>query len=149
LEAYAETLNGGDRREGYQYFNTNSAGQCVRCHALGGTGGAVGPALDNIGNVLGREQLLEALINPSARLSPGYGMVTVTLKDGQTVTGILEEETEDELILKTSDAEPMEIALSRIDKRHNMASGMPAMGTIMTKREIRDVIEFLAGLKKD
>lgn len=149
LEAYAETLNGGDRREGYQYFNTNSAGQCVRCHALGGTGGAVGPALDNIGNVLGREQLLEALINPSTRLSPGYGMVTVTLKDGQTVTGILEEETEDELILKTSDAEPMEIALSRIDKRHNMASGMPAMGTIMTKREIRDVIEFLAGLKKD
>ena len=149
LAAYTETLNGGDRRAGYQYFNTNSAGQCVRCHALGGAGGAVGPALDNIGNILSREQLLEALINPSARLSPGYGMVTVTLKDGQTVTGILEEETEDELILKTSDAEPMEIALSRIDKRQNMASGMPPMGTIMSKREIRDVIEFLANLKKN
>ncbi|MBC8767384.1 HEAT repeat domain-containing protein [Arenibacter sp. BSSL-BM3] len=149
LQAYSETLNGGNRRDGYQYFNTNSTGQCVRCHAVGGAGGSVGPALDNIGNILSREQILEALINPSARLSPGYGMVTVTLKDGQTITGILEEETEDELILKTSDAEPMEIALSRIDKRQNMASGMPPMGTIMSKREIRDVVEFLAGMKKE
>ncbi|MCK0144292.1 HEAT repeat domain-containing protein [Arenibacter sp. F26102] len=149
LQAYSETLNGGNRRDGYQYFNTNSTGQCVRCHAVGGAGGSVGPALDNIGNLLSREQILEALINPSARLSPGYGMVSVTLKDGQTITGILEEETEDELILKTSDAEPMEIALSRIDKRQNMASGMPPMGTIMSKREIRDVVEFLAELKKE
>jgi len=149
LDAYTETLNGGNRRAGSQYFNTNSAGQCVRCHSVGGAGGAVGPALDNIGNTLSREQILEALINPSARLAPGYGMVTVTLKDGQSVTGILEEETEDELILKTSDAEPMEIALSRIDERRNMASGMPPMGSIMSKREIRDVIEFLAGMKKD
>lgn len=149
LDAYSETLNGGNRRAGYDYFNTNSTGQCVRCHAVGGAGGSVGPAMDNIGNLLSREQILEALINPSARLSPGYGMVTVTLKDGQTVTGILEEETKDELILKTSDAEPMEIALSRIDKRKNMASGMPPMGTLMSKREIRDVIEFLAGMKKE
>ncbi|MCM4150048.1 heme-binding protein [Arenibacter sp. N53] len=149
LAAYTETLNGGNIRAGYEYFNTNSAGQCVRCHAVRGAGGTVGPALDNIGNILSREQILEALINPSARLSPGYGMVTVTLKDGQTITGILEEETKDELILKTSDAEPMEIALSRIDKRQNIASGMPPMGTIMSKREIRDVIEFLSVLKKE
>jgi len=149
LDAYSETLNGGNRRAGYDYFNTNSTGQCVRCHAVGGAGGSVGPAMDNIGNLLSREQILEALINPSARLSPGYGMVTVTLKDAQTVTGILEEETKDELILKTSDAEPMEIALSRIDKRQNMASGMPPMGSLMSKREIRDVIEFLAGMKKE
>lgn len=148
LDAYAETLDGGNRRAGYIYFNNNSTGQCVRCHSINGGGGTVGPALDNIGNVLSRKQLLEALILPSARLSPGYGMVTVTLKDGQQVTGILEEETEDELILRTSDAEPMEIALSRIDKRQNMASGMPPMGSLMSKREIRDVIEYLASLKK-
>jgi putative heme-binding domain-containing protein len=149
LEAYTETLYGGNVRAGYQYFNNNPAGQCVRCHAVRGAGGVVGPALDNIGNTLTREQLLEALINPSARLAPGYGMVTVTLKDGQTITGILDEETEEELILKTSDAEPMEIALSRIEKRQNMASSMPPMGTVMSKREIRDVIEFLSVLKKE
>lgn len=148
VEAFRETLEGGNWWAGREFFNNNSTGQCVRCHSVGGMGGKVGPELDNIGNVLGREQLLEALIHPSARLAPGYGTVTVTLKDGQVVTGVLEEETKDGLILRTSDAEPMEVALSRIAKRENMMSGMPPMGSALSKREIRDVIEYLASLKK-
>ena len=148
VEAFQETLNGGNWREGRDFFNKNSTGQCVRCHAVGGLGGKVGPELDNIGNVLSREELLEAIINPSKRLAPGFGTVTVTLKDGQVVTGLLEEETEKELILRTSDAEPMEITIARIDKRENMPSGMPPMAGALSKREIRNVIEYLASLKK-
>lgn len=148
LDGYKETLNGGNRRAGYQYFNTNSAGQCVRCHSVNGAGGTVGPPLDNIGNILSREQLLESLILPSARLAPGYGTVTLTLQEGQEVTGILESENKDQIVLRTSDAEPLIIATSRIEKRQNMTSGMPPMGNIMSKREIRDVIEFLANMKK-
>jgi putative heme-binding domain-containing protein len=105
--------------------------------------------LDNIANILSREQILESLIEPSARLAPGYGNTTVTLKDGQVISGILEEETKDELILRTSDAEPMEIAISRIEKRENGLSAMPAMGKLITKRELRDLIEYLSSLKKD
>jgi putative heme-binding domain-containing protein len=149
LDAYMGTLNGGNRWAGYQYFNNNSAGQCVRCHTVGGQGGTVGPALDNIGNILSREQILESLVNPSARLAPGYGTVTITFKDGHMVTGILEKETKDQLILRTSDAEPLIIASSRIAQRQNMASGMPPMGTIMSKREIRDLVEFLANMKQE
>ncbi|MGB5555980.1 MAG: HEAT repeat domain-containing protein [Flavobacteriaceae bacterium] len=148
VEAFKETLEGGDWGSGKAFFETNSTGQCVRCHAVAGVGGNVGPELDNIGAILNREQLLEAMINPSARLSPGFGTVTVTMTDGQTVTGVLEEETTDELILRTTDAEPLEIALSRIVKRENMMSSMPAMGSAMSKREIRDVIEYLASLTK-
>ncbi|GGW28880.1 DUF7133 domain-containing protein [Arenibacter certesii] len=147
LDAYKETLNGGNRWAGNQYFNTNSAGQCVRCHSVNGQGGTVGPPMDNIGNILNREQLLESLIQPSARLAPGYGTVTLTLKEGQVVTGVLESESQDEIILRTSDAEPLVIATSRIAKRQNMPSGMPAMGSLMSKREIRDIIEFLANMK--
>ncbi len=148
VEAFKETLEGGEWWQGRNFFNNNSTGQCVRCHSVDGAGGQVGPALDNIGNVLNREQLLEALINPSARLAPGFGTVTVTLKDGQEVIGVLMEETDRELILRTNDAEPMEIAVERIKKRENAMSSMPPMGSAMTKREIRDVIEYLASLKK-
>ena len=148
LDEYAEALYGGNRRDGYIYFTRNETGQCIRCHAINGNGGTVGPDLSNIGNVLEREQLLQALVEPSARLSPGYGTVMLTLTDGQEVTGILEEDREDELILRTSEAEPLEIAKSRIAKRENFPSGMPPMADIMSKREMRDVIEFLANLKK-
>ena len=147
-ESFAETLYGGDARAGRRFFMTNSTGQCVRCHAINGEGGTVGPSLTEIGSTLRREQLLEALIEPSARLAPGYGSVKLTLKDNQEVTGILLEERADELILKTAEAEPMEIPLSRISKRDNLPSGMPPMKTLLSRREIRDVIEFLANLKK-
>ncbi|PCJ93280.1 MAG: heme-binding protein [Flavobacteriaceae bacterium] len=149
VDAYQETLVGGNRRRGRQVFNYNSTAQCVRCHSVGSAGGTVGPALDNIGNILSRAQLLESLIEPGARLAPGYGSVTITLKDGLVVTGILEEENHEELILRTGDAEPLEIAVSRIAKRVNLPSGMPPMGQLIERRELRDLIEYLSSLKTE
>ena len=147
LDEYKGALFGGNGFEGRRYFNTNSTGQCVRCHSINNVGGAVGPSLTKIGATLSRETILQALIEPSARLSPGFGVVTVTLKDGQEITGTLASESESELIINTSDAEPMKIAVSRIAKRENMPSSMPPMGSIMSKREIRDMVEFLSNLK--
>ncbi|TLV00801.1 DUF7133 domain-containing protein [Dyadobacter luticola] len=145
---FQDALFGGNAQLGRRYFFTSSAAECVRCHSIGGQGGEVGPNLSNIGNVLTREQILQALVEPSARLSPGFGMVMLTLKDGTSAAGILSAENEHELILKTSEAEPLKIATSRIAKRENVPSSMPPMGSIMSKREIRDVVEFLSGLKK-
>jgi len=149
IDAYQETLVGGNYRGGRNVFYRNPTAQCVRCHAVGGAGGNVGPPMDNIGNILTREQILESLIEPSARLAPGYGSVSLVLKDGQKVNGILEEETEKELTLRTNEAEPLEIPVSRIEKRENMPSAMPAMGRLITKRELRDLIEYLANLKEE
>jgi quinoprotein glucose dehydrogenase len=147
VASYMDALMGGDRQQGARYFYTNSTGQCARCHAINGRGGEVGPSLTKIGGTLSREQLLQALIEPSARLAPGYGTVMLTLKDGQSVSGILMEETPDQLVLKTSEAEPLKVPVARIAKRENVPSSMPPMGYIMSKREIRDVMEFLANLK--
>lgn len=147
-EGFMDALYGGNAGSAYWYFRTNSTGQCVRCHAIRGEGGTVGPDLSTIGDKLTREQILQAMVEPSARLSPGYGSVKLTMKDGQTITGILMEENAKELIVKTSDAEPVEVNLSRIEKRENIPSAMPPMGTLMSKREIRDMVEYLSGQKK-
>jgi putative membrane-bound dehydrogenase-like protein len=148
VNEYAGTLLGGNRGRGRNIFFWNSTAQCVRCHAIGDQGGMVGPSLSNIGNSLSREQLLQALVEPSARLAPGFGMVKLTLKDGQQVTGTLMREDAEELILKTSQAEPLEVPVGRIEKRENYPSSMPPVGKTLTKEEIRDVIEFLSSLKE-
>tara|TARA_R110002049_G_scaffold279949_1_gene459085 strand:+ start:46369 stop:49776 length:3408 start_codon:yes stop_codon:yes gene_type:complete len=147
MAAYKDALFGGDAGKGYDVFNNNSTAQCVRCHAINNAGGKVGPELGHIARTLNKEQILEALIEPSARLAPGFGSVIVTLKDGQVITGVLEKENTHELILRTSEAEPMEIPISRIKKRENMVSSMPPMGTLINKRELRDLIAYLSTLK--
>ena len=146
-DSYQETLYGGNWWAGRSVFNNNPTAQCVRCHSVNGSGGEVGPKLDNIGNILNRQQLLEALIEPSVRLAPGYGTVTITLKDGQKVQGVLIEENDKELLLRTSEAEPLRVPLMRIASRENSMSAMPAMGRMISRRELRDLIEYLGSLR--
>ena len=146
-DEFKEALFGGNIQAGNFIFNRNQTAQCVRCHNVGGEGGNVGPSLKGIGSKLTREQLLQALIEPSARIAPGYGTISLKLTDGQEVSGSVISETEQEIQLKTSEAEPLRIAVSRIKSRENYPSSMPAMGSMLSKREIRDVVEYLTSLK--
>ncbi|NNG10009.1 MAG: heme-binding protein, partial [Arenibacter sp.] len=51
VDSYSETLYGGEWWPGRTVFNSNPTAQCVRCHAIDGAGGKVGPPLDNIANI--------------------------------------------------------------------------------------------------
>ncbi len=147
LDQFAEALFGGNKDAGHDLFFYNSTAQCIRCHAVNGYGGIVGPDLGQIGTTLNRTQLLQALIEPSARIAPGFGTVALKLNDGQDITGILVKETTTELTLKTTDAEPLVVPIARIKKRDNFPSSMPPMGASLSKREIRDIVAFLGEMK--
>lgn len=141
-------LYGGVAWKGRDYFNYNSTGQCARCHSIGSNGSAnVGPNLGKIGQTLDRKTILQALLEPSARLAPGFGQVALTLKDGQEISGTLTAETEEMLVLTTTGTEPTRIPKSRIASRENFPSSMPPMGLLMSKKEIRDMVEFLSTLQ--
>ena len=71
--SYAEALEGGDARSGAQIFYRHEGAQCTRCHTAGRGGGDVGPNLERIGAQLSREQLLESMVDPNARIATGYG----------------------------------------------------------------------------
>src|SRR5690606_10281777 len=131
-----------------QIFFNNSSAECVRCHVVNGQGGEVGPDLSNIGNILDRKQLVEALVNPSARLAPGYGMVVLNLTDGSTVSGILMAENESELTLKTAEPEPLYIPVGRISNRTSVPSSMPDMSAILSRHDLRDLVQYLTTLKR-
>jgi quinoprotein glucose dehydrogenase len=162
LEAYqkaqqAETLvaafrdglmRGGDARRGRQVAFENPAAECTRCHSLYGRGADVGPELTRIGSALTREQLLQALIEPNARIAPGFGAVGITLKNGQRVDGTLRDETDTHVVLLVG-TPPVEQRVPKADiaERTNPVSAMPPLGLILKPREVRDLVEFLALLK--
>jgi quinoprotein glucose dehydrogenase len=146
--AYAGALYGGNTDRGLRIFYSHQSAQCMRCHSYGDYGGNAGPRLNGVASRLTREQLLEALINPSARLAPGYGMVTVEMKDGKKVSGILQEEKPDFLKLKIGSRPDTVIQTSAIAKTTFAPSSMPPMRTLLTKKEIRDVVSLLATMKE-
>jgi len=147
--SYEGSLMGGDVIRGSEIFYGNQAAQCIRCHAFGDYGGNAGPRLNGVAARLTREQILESLINPSARLAPGFGTVAIELKDGKKINGILQQEKPKGLLVKIGDKPDTLINLKDIATRTNGVSSMPPMRFLLTKKEIRDLVSFLATLKEE
>jgi putative heme-binding domain-containing protein len=144
---YAGALSGGDPRKGAQIFWGHPNAQCLRCHSYSDYGGTAGPRLNGVASRLQHEQLLEAVIEPSARIAPGYGMVALDLNNKQQLNGILQLEKPDGYVLKIGDKPDTLIRKSDVAKKQSFASSMPQMTTLLTKKEIRDVVAFLSTLK--
>lgn len=145
--SFAGSLYGGYAKHGKNIFFTSQSAQCIRCHSYDDIGGNAGPRLNGVATRMPRSKLLEALINPSARLAPGYGIVTVELKNGKTLSGVLQDEDNKSLTVKISEQQNEVIAKGQVVKRTNAASSMPEMRYILSKKEIRDVVSFLSTLK--
>lgn len=145
LTAYRESLYGGNPNSGRRIFYQNAAAQCIRCHAVDDSGGEVGPELTSIANTLSREEILESLVAPSERIAPGYGVVTASLNSGDTVRGVLREESDVHFILTVDDEERM-IQKSDIESVNITPSSMPDMRDLLTRRELRDLVEFMTTL---
>ena len=145
---YFYTLKGGDQQRGENLFKNHLSAQCVRCHETGqGNGSDIGPNLESVGRK-GREYLLESLLEPQKVIVQGYGAISLTLKSGESVAGILEREEENSIVIKDSKGKTQTIKTSMIQERSPVISTMPPMGAILNKHEIRDIIEYLSSLQK-
>lgn len=148
LLQYADLLVGGNANEGRGVVYWNSAGQCVRCHSVGNQQGAdVGPNLDGVGARLSRESILLSLVAPSAEYASGYGTAVITKTDGEVISGVLIRETESQYHLQTDRVEPVRISKGNIQDLKMAPSAMPNMTYVLSRREIRDVVEYLSQLQ--
>ncbi len=147
IAQYSSALAGGNSRRGWRVFNEHEMAQCTRCHKIQGEGSDVGPALSGVASRLSREELLESIVAPSAKLALGYGVETLTLNNGETVVGFLIEETDKNLTVKMGVEDKKVIAKSDIKTRETAPSSMPPMGELVTKSELRDLVEYLNLLK--
>jgi putative heme-binding domain-containing protein len=105
---------GGDAARGRELFRGHRVAQCQRCHKAHGEGGDAGPDLSQVANRHDRAGLLESLVDPSAKIAPNFGTVSVVLNDGRVVAGTLRKETATAITLLTPDGRESEIQLSDI-----------------------------------
>ena len=149
LAPFQVALQGGDRARGEKIFNNQPVLACVRCHKIGTeSGGEAGPNLAEVGAKNDRAALLESILKPNAKISTGYDTIVLTLKSGGSAAGIVASETADSLTLRATDNQLVAVQKANIAKRDSAPSGMPEIyGAILTKSEIRDLVEYLSTLR--
>lgn len=146
VEIYRESLYGGDAMTGRNIFRYNNAAQCVRCHIVGKRGNLVGPELTNIANLISREELLEAMVDPAARIAPGFGRITAVMKNGERIEGAFDAETKTTMTITAADKTHV-INRADVADIETSVSGMPPMGYLLSREEIRDLVAYLSTLK--
>jgi len=152
LTRFNIALEGGDPANGASLFASHPVGQCIRCHkaedkAHSG-GGDAGPNLAGISKRYDRRYLLESMVNPGAVVAPGYGITSVSFKNGATLGGALLEETPDHLDISTQD-KLLRVKRSDIKAFTPPVSAMPPMEQLLQPEELRDLVAWLASLEKE
>ncbi|MFO1437661.1 MAG: PVC-type heme-binding CxxCH protein [Verrucomicrobiaceae bacterium] len=143
-----ELLEGGDVTRGRDLVTNHLGANCIACHTVEAKEGSqVGPNLKTIGSQKDRAYLLESLLNPLAVVAPGYGLVSITLKNGKSLSGALDKEDATQIILRSPDGKTQKVTRDQIASSTPPISVMPPMLGILTKNEIRDVVAYLASLK--
>jgi putative membrane-bound dehydrogenase-like protein len=143
VDAYKDALMlRGNAAKGKEYFED----ACARCHSPRREGGRVGPDLAGINNKT-KEELLEAILNPSAAIEPRYVNYIVTTTDNRTFDGILASETAGAITLRGGTEDDVTVLRSRIrDIRSSSISLMPEnLEEGLSRQGIADLIAFLRG----
>ena len=146
--AWRDVLEGGDPARGRALFTGKASVACVRCHAVEGNGGAVGPKLDGIAVQKDRRSLLESIVAPNAQVAEAFRTTVVVTDDGRTIAGIVVGEADGVLTLGTADGAAVAIPLETIEERAGGPSSMPAdLAGKLTRRELRDLVAWLSSLR--
>jgi quinoprotein glucose dehydrogenase len=148
LAPYRDLLAGGDAGAGRKVFFEKPEANCGKCHQVGGSGGDVGPALDDIGARQTREQILESIIFPNVQTSEGYQSVILLLKNGDAASGVLKRESATELVVNSADEGVRTVKVADVQSRRNAVSPMPeGLWLVLSRPELRDLVAYLAALK--
>lgn len=148
LSAWLQTLAGpADPRAGQRLFFHPQGPGCFRCHQIDGRGQQVGPGLIRTNGriALNRERLVEAIINPSKDIDPGFLPLTIVTIDGQTASGIYHKHNNKERSIYDSNGKIRSFKIDEIEEMVPSKTSIMPNGLVdqMTLQEFRDLIAYL------
>ncbi|MBL8829840.1 MAG: HEAT repeat domain-containing protein [Planctomycetaceae bacterium] len=143
-----EIATKGDAARGEAIYRRKDTA-CLKCHAIGGAGGQVGPDISSIGGSAQLDYLVESILEPSKKIKENYNSVVVQTDDGKVLTGVLVRQTDKDLILRNAEDQEIAVPLKSIEERSNGLSLMPlGLTDSLTRDELIDVVKFMSQLGK-
>lgn len=117
---------------------------CARCHRVGNFGAKVGPELAGVAH-RSVEDLLSNILDPNMAMNPSFAAYTAEIADGESVTGLLVNQTADSVVLLQ--ASEREAVVPRRKLKSLKSSGLSLMPEGLeagrTPQEMRDLIAFI------
>ncbi len=123
--------------------------QCVFCHKVSNDptlpAGVFGPDLVQVSARFNRRDLLDHILNPSKFIDEKFRYVTVKTSDGKTITGSLESEDDERVVLKPNPLAPekSEIAKAMIQER-SVSEISPMPPGLLNSLKADQILDLLA-----
>jgi len=139
-----KALSKADASRGRAVFQT----ACAVCHHLYGEGGEIGPDLTG-SNRADLDYILFNMIDPSADVPDAYKLLTLKLKDGRILAGILSEEDDQRIVLNTIGQKLTVLKTDLFGRELAPVSMMPE-GLLPSLRDsqVLDLVKYLQTTKK-
>jgi putative heme-binding domain-containing protein len=140
-------LTGDPKRGEALFFNKEM--KCANCHNVGDRGTQLGADLTFIGKTRTRAEILDSLLNPSARVESQFASYNVRTKDEKTYTGLLVKRSDTEVILKDAENKQIKLAADDVDSVTPSRLSLMPDGQMsgLTPQEAADLLEFLVQRK--
>ena len=135
-----ESIVAADVHDGRRVY----ANTCGKCHQLFDEGGKVGPDLTGTTR-WDRDYLLENIVAPSREILEAYRTEVVLTIDEIVVTGVIESEDDEILVLLTPDQKRVEIYQDDIEERKTSKLSLMPEGQLDTLKpeEVRSLFKYL------
>lgn len=147
IKEVEQTGNASRGETVYRRSNLN----CIKCHAIGGSGGIVGPDLISLGASSPMDYIIESLVDPNSKIKEGYHTTTILTDDGRLFSGKLISQSDTQVTLR--DAENKELVFSDEEIEEQKISNQSLMPTdavaTLDRVDFLDLVRFLSELGKE
>ncbi len=147
----ADARSAGDATRGAAIFYDHAMA-CSTCHSVGDRPAVIGPDLTRIDPQTSDAALVEAVLLPSQTIAPEFATVTVETVDGRLLTGVLSEETPQQIVLRNAAEPDKPIRINTQDIEQRFAAQQSIMPSEQVNRladrgQFLDLIRYLQELR--
>ena len=138
----------GDALRGKLIFFSDN-GRCKNCHEASDRANSLGPTIQEINKKYPKPaELLQHVVQPSLKIEEPFAAYNVVTNNGQLVQGLLVEQTDKEVVLKTAEKKVVRLNRSDIEEmnRSNKSLMPDQVLADLTAQEAADLFEYLRTL---
>lgn len=144
----AQVLEKGDPAKGETIFRRAEL-SCLKCHAVSGAGGEIGPDLSPVGATSPVDYVINSILFPEMAVKEAFLMRSILTVDGKVYQGVVTDENDERVVLRDANGKEIVIPVEDIDGEKEGGSLMPkGLANFLTDEEFLHLTRYISELGK-